>query len=133
MIKKILGYSSMEQLEKSMTKRDKKYRKKTDEEKKLSQGEFVGINQEAITYKEYFYITHSLVSECQIMDIEAHKLFLFFSKISSKDLEKIYKEWMNEYYDSFQQDVFLYKNGEYILSSGFIKFVYKKVNSQIDI
>lgn len=133
MIKKILGYSSMEQLEKSMTKRDKEYRKKTDEEKKLSQGEFVGINQEAITYKKYFYITHSLVSECQIMDIEAHKLFLFFSKISSKDLEKIYKEWMNEYYDSFQQDVFLYKNGEYILSSGFIKFVYKKVNSQIDI
>lgn len=27
MIKKILGYSSMEQIEKSMTKRDKEYRK----------------------------------------------------------------------------------------------------------
>ena len=67
------------------------------------------------------------------MDIEAHKLFLFFSRISSKDLEEIYKEWMSEYHDSFQQDVFLYKDGEYILSSGFIKFVYKKVNSQIDI
>lgn len=131
MIKKILGYSSMEQVEKSMTKRDKEFRKKTDEEKKLSQGEFVGINKEAITYKEYFYITHSLVSACQIMDIEAHKLFLFFNRISSKDLEKIYKEWMSEYHDSFQQDVFLYKDGEYILSSGFIKFVYKKINSKI--
>lgn len=133
MIKKILGYSSMEQVEKSMTKRDKEFRKKTDEEKKLSQGEFVGINKEARTYKEYFHITHTLVSACQIMDLEAHKLFLFFSRISSKDLEEIYNEWMNEYYDSFQQDVFLYKDGEYILSSGFIKFVYKKVNSQIDI
>ena len=133
MIKKILGYSSMEQVEKSMTKKDKEYRKKTDEEKKLSQGEFVGMSKEAIAYKEYFYITHTLVSACQIMDLEAHKLFLFFSRISSKDLEGIYNEWMNEYYDSFQQDVFLYKDGEYFLSSGFIKFVYKKINSQIDI
>jgi len=56
-----------------------------------------------------------------------------FSQDEINQVEKIYKEWMNEYYDSFQQDVFLYKNGEYILSSGFIKFVYKKVNSQIDI
>lgn len=133
MIKKILGYSSMEQTKKLMTKKEKEHRKKSEEERKLSQGEFVGINKEAIIYKEYFYITHSLVSACQIMDIEAHNLFLFFSRISSKDLEEIYKEWMSEYYDSFQQDVFLYKDGEYILNSGFIKFVYKKVNSQIDI
>ena len=133
MIKKILGYSSMEQIEKSMTKKEKEHRRKTEEERKLSQGEFIGINfeREAEKYKLYFRITQCLIAACSKMGIDDNKFFAFFNRLFPNDLEKIYDEWIEEYLHIRPKDMYLYyphSNEDYILSINALKFFMEKIN-----
>lgn len=134
MIKKILGYSSMEQAEKLMTKKEKEYRKKTEEERKLSRGEFVGMNfeKEAEKYKLYFRITQCLIAACPKMNIDENKFFAFFNRMFPNDLEKKYDEWIEEYLHIHPKDMYLYypnSNGDYVLSMNALKFFMEKINN----
>ena len=133
MIKKILGYSSMEQIEKSMTKKEKEHRKKTEEERKLSQGEFIGINfeKEVEKYKLYFRITQCLIAACPKMGIDDNKFFTFFNRIFPKNLEKIYDDWIEEYLRIHQKDMYVYyphSDEDYLLSINALKFFMEKIN-----
>lgn len=134
MIKKILGYSSMEQAEKLMTKKEKEYRKKTEEEKRLSQGEFVGTNfeKEAEKYKLYFRITQCLIAACPKMNIDENKFFNFFNRIFPSNLEKIYDKWIEEYLHTHQKDMYIYHpylKEDYLLSIDALKFFMEKINN----